>query len=276
MRLKKNLGKINKSIKLFVFLFILGISAYLLIIFIGYNRFNKNEDDLNQLSESMSGYVQTYINQFGEEDLTDPEDLKKMNTWLSKTFIVSEKQKKILNYGFGVKYYEKQNLYLFCLYGADKKESFKNVVTNNNIKKSKELIVSTPSFLKYFSNFSDYDYILFAYYKNGNCSNRKILYRFYQDFLALNDSELNLITDYVQKFKVKNENISIEKRSYTVKNVFFKYDDKKISLLCEKDSNNIELMKIRDDLQNHFNALKFRNFDYGVFPVQVKVYETKL
>ncbi|WP_158978324.1 hypothetical protein [Cellulophaga sp. L1A9] len=275
MKLKKNLGKINKS-KLFVFLFILGISVYLLIIFIGYNRFNKNEDDLNQLSESMSGYVQTYINQFGEEDLRDPENLKKMNTWLSKTFIVSEKQKKILNYGFGVKYYEKQNLYLFCLYGADKKESFKNVVTNNNIKKSKELIVSTPSFLKYCSNFSDYDYILFAYYKNGNCSNRKILYRFYQDFLALNDSELNLITDYVQKFKVKNENINIEKRSYTVKNVFFKYDDKKISLLCEKDSNNIELMKIRDDLQNYFNALKLRNFDYGVFPVQVKVYETKL
>ncbi|WP_298503591.1 hypothetical protein [uncultured Maribacter sp.] len=269
MKLKKTLGKINKHIYIGLF-----VSFVFCVYFFSiYNDYIKFYDDtkIEKESENLSNFIYEYTIQFGQEDLTNLEEVRKMETWLNNTFVLSDEQKNLLSYGYEIKYFEKQNLYLFCLYGGDKKRSESNVTVIDEIKMDGELIVEKPSFIEYCFNFSNYDRILFGYYKKGNCYKRKPSYYFYKNLIAVNATETSLMEGYLKKFEqqllIKKDTIS---NNNLLKTIYFKFKNKNIELLCEDDFKNEKLVEVGVKLQKYFNSIDLHDIDYGVFPIYIQ------
>ncbi len=261
MKSKKILGKSK-----FITIILILIFVYLLFQFYQYSIFLNNKTEMDLLSQKLSGFVTTYINQFGQEDLTSKKELNKMDLWLKKTFYLSEEQKKILNYGYEVKYLKSQNLYLFCLYGADKKKSLKNISNIKEININSSTIVSKPSFINYLLNFSNYDNILFAYHKYGDCYKRQPTYRFYNKSEIIYSKESEKIKYQLKKFELINKNdFYIKNRSV----VYFKYNKPNIEILCQEDFNNIKVKELKNKLQLYFDKLNLNKIDYGIFPINI-------
>ncbi|WP_299434979.1 hypothetical protein [uncultured Maribacter sp.] len=214
----------------------------------------------------MSNFSMSYINIFGEEDLTNSNSLAGMEKWIKKTFHLSNETKNLLKNGYEVKYNKKLNLYTFCLYGEDKTRSNKNInfipsIENNGIE-----IVKKPSFLEYYLNFSDYDIILFGYFKQGNCFQRKPKYNFFKNFNPIENAEHTRIVYSLKDFE-KNNNL--EKKDVFEQIVYFKLKNGRVKLLCEKDFNEEKLIFLTKKLQNHIDKMNFIEADSGVFPIHL-------